>query len=106
MAQLLALICDTSKPGTMRSRTGTFVSPERRMSSCVITNIAAAACDIFCSFFETDVTSIFIRSSIDICDRSRCGVACGGGCVASRGAGCGKCCGGCGDCPDAAMQVI
>ena len=33
------------------------------MSSCVITKIAAATCDIFCSVFETDITSVFIRSS-------------------------------------------
>ena len=41
------------------------------MSCWVMTKIAAATCDNFCSFFETDVTSIFIRSSILCCVRSR-----------------------------------
>ena len=63
MAQVLALICATSSPGTMRSKSGILVAPERRMSSWVITKIAAATCDNFCSFFETEVTSVFIRSS-------------------------------------------
>src|SRR5450631_628448 len=63
-AQLLALICDTSSPGTIRNRSGIFLAPERWISSCVMTKIAAAACDNFCSFLETEVTSIFIRSSM------------------------------------------
>src|SRR6202158_2995593 len=95
----------------MRNKSGIFVAPERWMSSCVMTKIAAAACDIFCSFLETDVTSIFIRSSSDICDRSRCAAACRGGCGASCGAGRGECCGGewcgteCGNCPDGAKAM-
>ena len=40
------------------------------MSSCVITKIAAAVRESFCSFFETEVTLMFIRSSIFIVARS------------------------------------
>jgi hypothetical protein len=40
-----------------------FVAPERLMSSAVITKIAEAVRESFCSLFETDVTSTFIRSS-------------------------------------------
>src|SRR6202050_2329995 len=47
----------------MRSKSGMFVAPERRMSSEVITKIAAAARETFCSCFETEVTLMFIRSS-------------------------------------------
>jgi hypothetical protein len=63
IAQLFALICATSSPGTIRNKSGMFVAPDRRMSSCVITNTATAVRDNVCSLFETDVTSIFIRSS-------------------------------------------
>src|SRR6266571_957464 len=70
MAQVLALIWATSTPGTIRSRSGRFVAPERPISSWVMTNIAVATCDIFCSFFETEVTSMFIRSSMFIAARS------------------------------------
>src|ERR1700691_1822000 len=55
----------------MRSKSGIFVAPDRRISSCVITKIAAAACDSFCSFLETEVTWIFIRSSSETSERSR-----------------------------------
>ena len=63
MAHLLELIWATSTPGTMRSKSGTLFAPERTMSSLVMTKIAAAVLEIFCSFFETEVTSMFIRSS-------------------------------------------
>ena len=63
IAQVFALICATFTPGTIRSRSGMFVAPERRISSFVITKIAAATRDSFCSFFDTEVTCTFIRSS-------------------------------------------
>src|SRR5712692_11868675 len=50
-----------------------FAAPERRISSWVITKIAAATCDILCSFLETEVTSMLIRVSILTCVRSPCG---------------------------------
>src|SRR5260370_15554124 len=65
----------------MRNRSGIFVAPECRISSGVITKIAAATSDSFCSFFETEVTSIFIRFSILTCVRSLgedCEVFCDG----------------------------
>jgi len=36
---------------------------ERRMSSWLITKMAAAVCEAFCSFLDTEVTSMFIKSS-------------------------------------------
>src|SRR5580704_6319603 len=59
----------------MRNRSGMFKAPELRMSSWVITKIAAATCDNFCSFFEAEVTSKFIRSSMLVLVRSFCGVS-------------------------------
>jgi hypothetical protein len=47
----------------MRNKSGIFVAPDLWMSSCVITNTAAAVRDNFCPFFDTEVTSMFIRSS-------------------------------------------
>ncbi len=47
-----------------------LVAPDRRMSSGVITKIAAAVRESFCSFFETEVTLTFIKSSIFIAVRS------------------------------------
>src|SRR6266852_734905 len=73
IAHVLPLICATSNPGTMSNRSGMFVAPERRMSPWVMTKIAAATWDIFCSFLETEVTSMFIRVSILTCVRSPCG---------------------------------
>lgn len=61
IAHVLASICATSMPGTMRSRSGMFIGPERRMSSCV--KIAAAAREIASSVFDTDTTLTFIKSS-------------------------------------------
>jgi hypothetical protein len=55
-AHVLALIRATSSPGTILSRSGILVAPERRMASGVITKTADAACESFCSVFETDVT--------------------------------------------------
>ena len=40
-----------------------FVAPERAMSSAVITKIAEAVRESVCSFFDTEVTWTFIRSS-------------------------------------------
>src|ERR1700674_912403 len=54
----------------MRSRSGMLVAPERRMSSWVITKMAAATLDNFCSFLDTEVTSMFIRSSMLFSARS------------------------------------
>jgi hypothetical protein len=48
-----------------------LVAPERRISSWLMTWIAAAARESFCSFFETEVTSMFISSSRLISVRSR-----------------------------------
>ena len=42
MAQTFELICATFTPDTMRSKSGILFAPERRMSSCVITKMAAA----------------------------------------------------------------
>ena len=39
------------------------VEPERRRSSLEITEMAAATSLSFCSFFETDVTEMFINCS-------------------------------------------
>src|SRR5579862_137947 len=63
MAQVFELICATSRPGTIRKRSGIFLAPERRSSDLVITKTADAVRESFCSFFETEVTSMFIRSS-------------------------------------------
>src|ERR1039458_1274569 len=63
MAHLLELIWATSTPGTMRNRSGMLFAPDRAMSSAVMTKTAEAVFDIFCSFLETEVTSMFIRSS-------------------------------------------
>ena len=56
MAQVLALICATSTPGTMRSKSGILVAPERRMSSAVITKMAEAVRESVCDVLETEVT--------------------------------------------------
>ena len=63
MAQLLWSIRATFTPGAIRRRSGILVAPERRMSSWLITKIAAPVFASFCSFLETDVTWTFIRSS-------------------------------------------
>src|SRR6266571_4106759 len=76
MAQVLPLICATSNPGTIRSKSGTFVAPERQISSWVMTKMAAAVLESFCSFFETEVTSTFIRSSMLVVVRSFGGICC------------------------------
>src|ERR1019366_9185137 len=64
IAQVFASILATSTPGAIRSRSGMFVAPERRMASWSITKTAAPVVDKGCSFLDTDVTSIFISSSI------------------------------------------
>ena len=76
MAHVLASICATSSPGTMRSRSGMLVAPERAMSAAVMTNIAEAVRDIFCSVLDTEVTLVFMRSSRLRLVKSG-GVACG-----------------------------
>lgn len=73
MAQVLPLISATSIPGTIRRSSGMLVAPERRISSCVMTKTPAATLDNFCSFFEADVTCIFIKSSMLAVVRSFCG---------------------------------
>src|ERR1700733_2866753 len=70
MAQRFASTRATSTPGAKRRRSGIFVAPDRRMSSCVITKIAAPVFESFCSFLETEVTCMFIRSSRLAWDRS------------------------------------
>src|SRR2546422_10148937 len=63
IAQVLASDCATSKPGTIRNASAMLVTPERRMSSLVMTAIAAAASESFSGFFDTEVTSISNNSS-------------------------------------------
>src|ERR1700690_3891892 len=77
-AQLLWSTRATLNPGTMRRRSGILVAPERRMSSWVITKIAAPVFASFCSFFETEVTWTFITSSRLNCVKSRAGGVCAG----------------------------
>src|SRR6266404_3424425 len=64
MAHLFWSIRATSRPGASRNASGMLVAPERRISSCVITKIAAAASATFCVRLETEVTCRFIRSSM------------------------------------------
>jgi hypothetical protein len=59
IAHALASIWTTLTPGTMRSRSGMLVAPDRRISSRFRTKTAAAARDSLCSFFETEVTCTF-----------------------------------------------
>src|ERR1039457_6176278 len=61
--QLLASIRATCRPGTMRSTSGMLLTPERRMSSCVITYTAPAVWLSFCSLRPGELTSTFIRVS-------------------------------------------
>jgi hypothetical protein len=61
-AQLLELRRATWMPGTPRNASGKLVAPERRMSSCVTTAIAAAAPPSGSAVRETDVTSIWLSS--------------------------------------------
>ena len=58
-AHLLELTCATSKPGTSRNSSGSERMPDRRMSSCVMTNTAAGTSSARCSFFAADVISIY-----------------------------------------------
>jgi hypothetical protein len=57
-----------------RDRSGMLVAPERRISSSVMTKMAAAVLQRDCSWPETEVTSTFISSSIFICVRWSDGV--------------------------------
>ena len=63
MAHLFSSMRATCTPGTSRRASGMLVAPERRMSSCVMTKMAAAASATFCVRLDTDVTCMFIRSS-------------------------------------------
>src|SRR5579864_2627262 len=63
IAHTFAFMRATFTPGTMRSRSGMLVYPDRRMSSCVMTKTAAPVVHSFSSFLETDVTLTFNRSS-------------------------------------------
>ena len=47
----------------MRSKSGMLVAPERTMSAALMTNIAEAVRDIFCSVLDAEVTFVFMRSS-------------------------------------------
>ena len=50
----------TCSPGAMARASGTVVTPERRISSWVMTNTAAGASLSRCSFLATEVTVMFI----------------------------------------------
>ena len=50
----------TCSPGAMARASGTVVTPERRISSWVMTYTAAGASWSCCSFFATEVTVMFI----------------------------------------------
>jgi hypothetical protein len=83
----------------MRNKSGIFVAPDLWMSSCVITNAAAAVRDSFCSFLDTDVTSMFIKSSRLTVVRSPRTVAAGFCEAGGVGEACYEDC--CEDCPPA-----
>ena len=57
--------CATLSPGAIRRASGMLRAPDRRMSSELITNTAAAVSKSFSFFFETDVTSAFSSSARD-----------------------------------------
>src|ERR1039457_141282 len=80
--QLLASIRATCRPGTMRSTSGMLLTPERRMSSCVITYTAPAVWLSFCSLRPGELTSTFIRVSRLASARSP--GDCGGGLLAQQ----------------------
>ena len=63
MAHLFSSMRATCTPGTIRNASGMLVAPERRMSSCVMTKMAAAASANFWLLLETEVTCTFIKSS-------------------------------------------
>src|SRR6267142_789508 len=64
IAHLFESMRATSNPGASLNASGMLLAPERRISSCVITKIAAAASATFCVRLDTDVTCMFIRSSM------------------------------------------
>jgi hypothetical protein len=70
IAHVLELICATSIPGTMRSKSGIFVAPLWRISSWVITKTAEAVSESSREVLDTEVTRTDIKSSILICVRS------------------------------------
>ena len=63
----------TCSPGAIIRTSGRWVAPDRRISSWVITKTAAAVCESFCSFFDDDVTWMFINSSRLALVKSRAG---------------------------------
>src|SRR5712671_6548081 len=63
IAHVLLSDCATSSPGTIRNASGMLVTPERRMSSCVITNTAAGDSPTVLARRVTVVTSVFINSN-------------------------------------------
>ena len=64
IAQRLESIRVTSTPGASRSASITLVTPERRMSSAVMTKTAAAVSCKACSIFAADTTFTCISSSM------------------------------------------
>src|SRR6266511_3790935 len=56
--------CATCRLVARRRASGRLEAPERRMSSCVMTWMAEAACDSLSGRFETEVTSRFISCSM------------------------------------------
>ena len=64
IAQVLPLDWATCMQAVIRRASGRLVAPERRMSSPVITVIAAAASETGSLRRETEVTSISINSSM------------------------------------------
>ena len=57
MAQAFESTRATSTPGAMRRRSGMFIMPDRRISSCVITKTAAPALErAWSASSETEVT--------------------------------------------------
>src|SRR3954469_7297354 len=57
-------------PGASRNASGMLVTPERRISSPVMTKMAAGASAILSSCLETELTRILLRSSRLICASS------------------------------------
>ena len=62
-AQLLELTVPTKTPGIIRSRSGMFVAPNRRMSSWVRTEMAAGVCQISSGCLDCVVISTSPNSS-------------------------------------------
>src|SRR5690348_6587243 len=74
-SQTCELCWATCNPGTMRSASGMDEKPPRTMSCPVTTKIAAGASNKLSVFFDGEVTSMFISSSMLLLPRSF-GVSC------------------------------